>query len=228
MFVGATGIARVLARTLEVMREIKSDDPAQVREAGAIDLPTMQRFLNFWFSSSLDLFGAEISSNAANYFAAGLKGRPDERRYEDHVAAAAVLALDLPQGGDRTRQEVPLRSAVNEVTRRAYAHECDNAVGRWNRQITEAGHDFRLALPSPRFRRAIGVWAGVPCDPQGRRVPGETWRARQDEWLPSEADRDFIKILMRPVTEPGKIAGWIAPPERGINDLPADYEYVRL
>jgi benzoyl-CoA 2,3-dioxygenase component B len=123
---------------------------------------------------------------------------------------------------------VPLRSAVNEVTRRAYIRECDNAVQRWNRQIAEAGHDFRLSLPSPRFRRAIGIWAGVPSDPQGRPVSGEAWRARQYEWLPSEADRDFVKALMRPVTDPGKMAGWIAPPERGINDLPVDYEYVRL
>jgi benzoyl-CoA 2,3-dioxygenase component B len=228
MFVGAAGIARVLARTLEVMKEIRSDDPARVREAGAIDLPTMQRFLNFWFSSSLDLFGAEISSNAAGYFAAGVKGRPDERRYDDHVATEAALALDVPQGREIARREVPLRSAINEVTRRAYAHECGNAVARWNRQIAEVGHDFAFSLPSLRFRRAIGLWAGIPTDPQGRPIPDETWRARQDEWLPSEADRDFVKALMRPVAKPGRIAGWIAPPERGINELPVEYEYVRL
>ena len=57
-----------------------------MRRAGAIDLPTMQRYMNFWFSSSLDLFGAEISSNAANYFATGIKGRPDEARFADHIA----------------------------------------------------------------------------------------------------------------------------------------------
>src|SRR5579883_3342021 len=79
-----------------------------------------------------------------------------------------------------------------------------------------------------RFRRAIGLWAGIPTDPQGRPIPEETWRARRDEWLPSAADRDFVKALMRPVTAPGKMAGWIAPPEHGINGLPADYEYVRL
>ncbi|HEY1261493.1 MAG TPA: benzoyl-CoA 2,3-epoxidase subunit BoxB, partial [Stellaceae bacterium] len=82
MFVGATGIARVIRRTLEVMREV-GDDPAKVRGAGAIDLPTIQRYINYWFSSSLDLFGAEISSNAASYFASGIKGRPDERRFAD-------------------------------------------------------------------------------------------------------------------------------------------------
>ncbi len=123
---------------------------------------------------------------------------------------------------------MPLRNAINEVARRAYMRECDNAVRRWNRQIAEAGHDFRLALPSPRFRRAIGLWAGIPTDPQGRPIPEEAWRARRDEWLPSAADRDFVKALMRPVTAPGKMAGWIAPPEHGINGLPVDYEYVRL
>jgi len=30
------------------------------------------------------------------------------------------------------------------------------------------------------------------------------------------------------VIEPGKVAGWIAPPEIGINNAPFDYEYVRL
>ena len=68
MFVGDTGIARVIRRTLEVMRETGTDDPAAVRNAGAIDLPTLQRYINYWFSSSLDLFGAEISSNAASLF----------------------------------------------------------------------------------------------------------------------------------------------------------------
>jgi benzoyl-CoA 2,3-dioxygenase component B len=33
---------------------------------------------------------------------------------------------------------------------------------------------------------------------------------------------------MKPVLEPGKMASWLAPPERGINNLPVDYEYVRL
>src|SRR6202521_809105 len=76
MFVGETGIARIVKRTLEVMKELGTDDPEAVRKAGAIDLPTLQRYLNFWFSSSLDLFGSESSSNAAGSFANGVKGRP--------------------------------------------------------------------------------------------------------------------------------------------------------
>ena len=98
MFVGDTGISRVVKRTLEVMKELNTEDPAAIRHAGAIDLPTVQRYLNFWFSSSLDLFGAEISSNAASYFANGLKGRPDEAHYEDHVAAEQMYTLEIPDG----------------------------------------------------------------------------------------------------------------------------------
>jgi benzoyl-CoA 2,3-dioxygenase component B len=229
MFVGATGIARVIRRSLEVMRECGSDDPAAVRNAGAVDLATVQRYINYWFSSSLDLFGAEASSNAAQYFAAGIKGRPDERRFADHRALGETLAVEVPEGqGGIARQEVPLRNAMNEIARRAYIHECANAVERWNRLIAGAGYEFRLRLPSPRFHRAIGAWADVPTDPDGRPIGAAPRHRGRDDWLPSAADRAFVMSLMQRVAEPGRMAGWIAPPERGVNDLPTDYEYVRL
>ncbi len=229
MFVGRTGITRVVKRTLEVMKALGSDEPADLRRAGAIDLPTLQRYINFWFSSSLDLFGAENSSNAATYFASGIKGRPDEARFEDHVALGQHLRLDMPdRKGGVTSEEVPMRNAMNEVTRGAYIKDCDIGVQRWNRLIAEAGYKFRLALPSPRFRRAVGVWAGVHTDPQGNPISEEASNARRGDWLPSEADRAFVKSLMQRVIEPGKMAAWLAPPEGGINNLPPAYEYVRL
>jgi benzoyl-CoA 2,3-epoxidase subunit B len=229
MFVGATGIARVIRRSLEVMRELATDDATALRNAGVVDLATVQRYINYWFSSSLDLFGAEVSSNAASYFAAGIKGRPDERRFADHRALDEVLPVESPDAyGGVATQEVPLRNAMNEVARRAYIHECANAVERWNRLIAAAGHALRLYLPSPRFHRAIGAWAGVATDPAGRPMTAAAWQQGQDDWLPSAADRAFVGSLMQRVIEPGRMAGWIAPPERGINDLPIDYEYVRL
>jgi benzoyl-CoA 2,3-dioxygenase component B len=229
MFVGETGIARIIKRTTEVMREIGSEEPDRIRAAGAIDLPTLQRYLNFWFSSSLDLFGAEVSSNAASYFATGIKGRPDEKRFADHVCTEGILRVDVPDGkGGIAADEVPLRNAMNEVTRGAYIHDCENGVKRWNRVIAAAGYDFRLTLPSTRFHRAIGAWAGQPTDPEGRLIPVEEWQRRLPGWLPSDTDKAFIKSLMQPVFEPGKMAGWIAPPERGIDERPVDYEYVRL
>ncbi len=228
MFVGDTGIARVVRRTIEVMKEIGSDDPEAVRRAGAVDLPTLQKYINFWFSSALDLFGADQSSNAASYFANGLKGRPDEATYEDHVARDQTYDLEVPngQGGSRIEQ-IPLRNAMNEVSRASYVKDCEIGVVRWNRLLQKAGYDHRLVLPSPRFRRTIGSWANVPTDTAGKPISAEEFAARQGEWLPTDGDRGFIASLMKGVSEPGKMAGWIAPPDRGINAQAVDYEYVR-
>ena len=229
MFVGRTGITRVIQRTLEVMGALGSEDPADIRAAGAIDLPTLQRYVNFWFSSSLDLFGAEISSNAAAYFATGIKGRPDEAQYKDHLALGERLVIDVPDPKLGVfPEEVAMRNAMNEVTRLAYAADCDIGIRRWNRMIAAAGYAFRLALPSPRFRRSVGVWAGIRTDPQGNPVGDGEWAAGDAKWLPGEADRSFVKGLMQRVGEPGKMAGWLAPPEIGIDNLPPAYEYVRL
>jgi benzoyl-CoA 2,3-dioxygenase component B len=229
MFVGDTGIARVVRRTLEVMRELGSDDPETVRAAGAIDLPTIQRYLNFWFSSSLDLFGADASSNAASYFANGIKGRPDEKRFADHIAAGTTFDLEMPAGAEGTRIEtIPMRNAMNEVVRNAYVDDCMQGLTHWNRILAAAGHAYRFSLPSTRFRRGIGSWANVPTDPAGARISQQAYDALLPSWLPSAADRAFVASVMQPVTEPGKMASWIAPPDKGIKDRPVDYEYVRL
>ncbi len=229
MFVGETGIARVIKRSLEVMKELGSDDPEALRKAGVIDLPTLQRYLNYWMSSALDLFGADQSSNAATYFAAGLKGRPDEATYEDHDCSDTTTEIDTPgDNGGSEMLEVPTRNAMNEITRQAYIRDCEIGMKRWNRLIAKAGFEFELTLPSPRFRRQIGSWAGHPVTPEGTPISAEEWEARKYSWIPSDEDRAYIHSLMKQVTEPGKMAAWIAPPDRGINNLGVDYEYVRL
>jgi benzoyl-CoA 2,3-dioxygenase component B len=224
MFVGETGIGRIVRRTLEVMKELGTDDPARIRAHGAIDLATLQRYLNFWCSSSLDLFGSEISSNSAANFASGLKGRPDETQYEDHTLRNASFKLLTPEG----EQEVPMLNALNEVMRESYLKDCEIGLKRWNRLIERAGFDFRLSLPSSRFRRSIGAWVGVPVDPQGKLVEKQLFEKSLENWVPSEADKAFVHSLMKKVAQPGKMAAWIAPPERGVNNLPVEYEYVKL
>jgi len=139
------------------------------------------------------------------------------------------LRIEAPDGkGGVSAEDVPMRSAMNEVTRTAYVRDCDVGVQRWNRLIAEAGYDFRFRLSSTRFRRSIGVWGRVWTDADGHPVTGEEWQAKQRDWLPSPEDRGFVASLMQRVTEPAKVAGWIAPPEIGINNTPLDYEYVRL
>jgi benzoyl-CoA 2,3-dioxygenase component B len=229
MFVGETGVGRVIKRTLEVMKELDTDDWKQVRNAGAIDLPTIQRFMNFWFSSSLDLFGSEASSNAANYFSNGIKGRPDEAKFADHVEADTTMTIQVPDGKGGVKDDsVSVRNGINEITRLEYAKDCNIGVTRWNMAVKRAGVPFEFKLPSTRFRRNVGAWSGLHTDPQGNPITAAEFEAKKAEWLPTEDDIRFVKSLMQRVTEPGKMAAWIAPPDRGINAQPVEYEYVKL
>jgi benzoyl-CoA 2,3-dioxygenase component B len=225
MFVGETGIERVVQRSCELTRADRNGDP---RALGGIDLPTLQKYLNLWYTLSLDLFGGEISSNAADAFAAGLKGRYKEAtRFTDHRCLEGTFPVDVIEGGRVVTRDVPLRNAMNEMLRRDYLEDCQRGVDRWNKVIEKAGLDFRLRLPSPRFNRHIGQFSEVHCDMDGNLLDEATWQARQHEWLPSQADEDYIKSLMQPVREPGAVASWIAPPRRGINGKPFEFEYVR-
>jgi benzoyl-CoA 2,3-dioxygenase component B len=229
MFVGETGVGRVIKRTLEVMKELDTDDVATLRKAGVIDLPTIQKFMNFWFTSSLDLFGSEASSNAANYFSNGIKGRPDEAKFADHVEAETEMTIQVPDGqGGLKNDTISVRNGMNEITRLEYVKDCNVGVTRWNMGIKRAGIDFELKLPATRFRRAVGVWAGIPTDPLGNPISQAEFDAKKDSWLPTPDDISFVKSLMHRVTEPGKMAAWIAPPDRGINANPVEYEYVKL
>jgi benzoyl-CoA 2,3-epoxidase subunit B len=225
MFVGESGVERIVERAVELM---KQDPNGDVRAQGGIDLPTVQRYLNLWFALSLDLFGGEISSNAAAFFASGLKGRYHEERFADHTALRDTYALPVVKDGAVVEDTVPMRNAMNEVLRDAYTEDCQRAVDRWNRRLEAAGVPDRLYLPSKRFFRQIGLYAGLPFDPEGRLLAREEWKRRRDDWLPNAADREYIAALMHPVHERGKIAQWIAPPARGVKGLPFDYEYVRL
>ncbi len=225
MFVGETGVGRIVKRACELM---KLDPNEDVRAQGGIDLPTVQKFINFWYSSSIDLFGGEISSNAADYFAAGLKGRAhEEKKFEDHVALSGSYSMELVENGEIATKDVPLRNAMNEILRDAYVDDNQRGIDRWNGFIEEAGIDFRLALPSRRFNRKIGVYSGKWFDPQGRPIREEEFEARRDKWLPNESDKAYVRTLMQPVLEPGKIAHWLGAPARGINGKPFDFEYIR-
>jgi len=169
MFVGETGIGRIVQRTAEVMAETKLDDPDHIRALGVIDFPTMQRYLNFHYSVTLDLFGSDVSSNAANYFTTGLKGRFEETRLkDDHVLTDATYDVQEVTGNQVVTKAVPALTALNERLRDDYIREVQAGVDRWNRIITKTGIPVRLRLPHKGFHRAIGNFAGHYIDPDGR------------------------------------------------------------
>ncbi|MEB2322932.1 MAG: benzoyl-CoA 2,3-epoxidase subunit BoxB [Sorangiineae bacterium] len=226
MFVGETGIIRIVERTADIMNQYPGDDP---RKHGVIDLPTIQKYMNFWYTLSLDLFGGEVSSNAAAYFASGLKGRAHEERYEDHLALEGVYRLTTPKEGRFVEEDVPMRNAMNEVLRDSYIGDSQRGVDKFNKVLKEKGIDFELRLPSRRFHRSVGLFAGLFTTPEGQLISEAEYEAKKDEWLPTDADRAYIKNLMSgAVREPGKMANWIAPPHSGIKGRPIDFEYVRF
>ncbi len=228
MFVGETGVLRIVDRTAQLMAEHSEEDPARVRELGVIDLPTIQRYLNLWYSLSLDLFGSEVSSNAASFFADGLKGRAKEADYDDHRAIDGLREVDAVRDGRIERQEVPMRNAMNEVLRDAYVADCQRGVDKWNRAIAARGVRFELKLPSRRFHRHIGLCAGSSVDTGGDLVGAALWEARRFDWLPSDADKAFVASLMsEAVVDPKQMAHWIGAPKQGIKGRPLDFEYVR-
>ncbi len=222
MFVGESGVGRIVQRTCEIMKQHPHDDP---RRHGVIDLPAIQRYLNFHFSVSLDLFGSEISTNAANFYTLGLKGRFEEtKKTDDHLLKEAAYRIITLQGDRLVETEQPALPTLNERLRDDYVADCQRGVDRWNRVIREHGLDLQLRLPHRGFHRAIGACAEVRVSPDGRLLSQADWDAHKREWLPTEADQVYVQNLMKPVTEPGKFANWIAPPARGINGQPVDFE----
>jgi benzoyl-CoA 2,3-epoxidase subunit B len=221
MFVGETGIDRVVKRTCELMAS------GNVRAQGGIDLATMQKYLNLWFSLSEDLFGGEISSNAADFFATGIKGRHKEAQYEDHRALEGSYRMTVVEDGKLLEKDIPLRTAMNEVLRDSYVEDCQRAVNKWNRTIETAGFSERLRLPNRRFHRRQGIYTGMPFDIDGNLLTAAEYERKKGEWLPTEVDQAYVDSLMKPAVEPGRIASWIAPPSKGINGQAFEFQYVR-
>ena len=228
MFVGESGVARILERTCEILKESKglSED---VRRTGGIDLPTIQKHLNVWYSLSLDLHGSEVSTNAATYFANSLKGRAREESYDDHVALHAEYPIDYLDDG-RRRDEVRADAERHERSAARLVHgDCAAGVERWNKVMERHGISDRLYLPDKKFHRHIGLYADHHFTPQGVMISKEEWERRKHEWLPSADDQ---RLHQEPdgasrSTRPGKFANYIAPPAKGINHRPIDFEYVQ-
>jgi len=226
MMVGTTGVDRVVERTAQVMVEHDTDD---VVAHGAIPLPILQRYLNFHYSVSLDLFGSETSTNVANYYTAGLKGRwSEERRRDDHKLTDDSIMVEALVDGSVGEIQVAALVGLNTDLRREYISDCQNGVNRWNKILEDAGLAHRLKLPHVAFNRRVGALAGIEATPDGEMISADEWQRRKGEWLPTSIDKSYVRSLMQPVHERGKIAAWIAPPRQGINGKPFDYDYVHL
>ena len=171
MFVGETGIGRTIQRTCEAMREAGIEDPNEkdkVRALGVIDLPTIQKKLNLHYSLSLDLFGSEVSTNAANSYNAGIKGRFQETRIaDDHRLTSDIYpVLKLVDGADQARGRAGADRAQHAPARRLHPRL------RQGRRALEQDHrEDRRQFP-PRA-------AACRLSPRDRRVPRACRPARR-------------------------------------------------
>ena len=232
MFVGETGVGRTIQATVDAMTAAGITDPYdtnRIRDLGVIDLPTIQKKLNLHYSLSLDLFGNEVSTNAANAFNAGIKGRYMEHRLDDdHKLQRDTYDVKTVSEDQIVTEEMPALNAINMRLRDDYVKDASGGLTRWNKIMKRKNIDFEFRLPHEGFNRNIGVFANVSVDPTGNIISPDSWEAQMPEWLPSKADGAFIQSLMKPCYEPGQYASWIAPPKVGINNQGGDFEYVKL
>ena len=232
LFVGETGVGRTIEATCNAMVKAGITDPHDtdaIRQLGVVDLPLLQRKANFHMSVTRDLFGSEISSNAAEAFSSGLKGRFNEARLsDDHQLQNETYAVTRVVDGKLVVEDVPALRAINCRLLDDYMADCQGGIDRWNKIIEKAGISFKLTQPHKGFNRRIGEFGGTAITPAGDIVSQESWQAQQDQWLPNDADIAFIHSLMKPSHQAGEYASWIAPPRMGINQQPVDYEYVKI
>jgi len=224
--VGELGLERVMRRACQLMQQDSNED---ARAQGGVDLPTIQKWINHWYGYSLDLFGAEVSTNAADYFAAGIKGRWKESKdFDDHNCLGKTRSMAVVENGKLIEKNFPLRNCMNEELRDSYKIDCERVLRRWNKAVKDEGiTDFEFSLPSTRFFRRQGDFSDHHFDLNGDLIDEATWNAHVNDWLPTDEDRAYVKSLMSPVYEPGKVANWIAAPRRGIHGKPFEFEYVR-
>ncbi len=231
MFVGESGLGRILEKTVETMRANNIEDPfdLRLRDHGVIDLATFQKNINFHYSVTLDLFGSELSTNAANAYNAGIKGRFQEERIDDdhRLLNDTYPVLRHEDGQLKTSQE-PALIALNARLCDDYIEDAGRAFKRWNRIISKAGIQFELGLPHRAFNRNVGEFAGLCVSPEGDIIDQAAWKNRENDWLPTTDDMNWVSSIMRPITQAGDFASWIAPPRAGIDNKPGEFEYVRL
>jgi len=232
MFVGKSGVERILRATCAAMNAHGIKDPREigaVRRHGVIDLPTIQKKINFHYSVTLDLFGSEISTNAANAFNAGIKGRFHEDKIDDdHQLQNSTYRVLQPADGRFEWIDAPALSAINARLRDDYIDDCEPVLRAWNRVVSDAGIDFELRLPHRAFHRKVGDFSNLSVTPAGDIVDATRWQNSATEWLPSEQDLEYVSSLMQPCHSVGRFASWIAPPISGVGGKPGDFEYVRL
>jgi hypothetical protein len=142
----------------------------RIVKQGVIPCALLQKYINKWVSTGLDLFGTDDSSSAQWAYVYGIKGRYDERESEDDAD----------------------RAHLNEASREIYFQELRDEM----RRISKARKDGEpeLTIPSDKFNRGIGKYAGKKYTLEGEEFEGSDadWDAYVIDVLPTDEDEDRL------------------------------------
>ena len=150
----------------------------RIVKAGVIPINFLQKYINKWVSTGLDLFGTDESTSAEWAYVYGVKGRYDERE----------------STSDADREH------LNEASRGLYFDELKAEMVRISKGRKEG--EPELFIPSDKFNRGIGMYAGKRYTVNGDPFEGsdDDWENYLNEILPTDADE---KLLMEEYMAPG-------------------------
>jgi benzoyl-CoA 2,3-dioxygenase component B len=142
----------------------------RIVKQGVIPCAFLQKYVNKWVSTGLDLFGTDDSTSAQWAYVFGVKGRYDERESSEEA--------------DRLH--------LNEASREFYFQELRDEMRRISTARMEG--EPELFIPSDRFNRGIGKFAGKRYTLDGEMFEGNDsdWQAYLGEVLPSDEDEDRL------------------------------------
>ena len=148
----------------------------RVVKQGVIPCSLIQKYVNKWVSTGLDLFGTDDSSSAQWAYVYGIKGRYDERE----------------AGTEADREH------LNEASRDLYFQELREEMRRISKARKEGEPD--LYIPSDKFKRGIGKYAGKNYTVEGESFDGseEEYQAYLDSVLPTDEDEEtLVNVYMK-------------------------------
>ena len=152
----------------------------RIVKAGVIPVSFLQKYINKWVSTGLDLFGTDESTSAQWAYVYGVKGRYDERESE--------------QEADREH--------LNEASRGLYFDELKAEMVRISKGRKEG--EPELYIPSDKFNRGIGKYSSEMYTVNGEEFEGspEEYQTYLSEVLPSDEDeRKLMEEYMAPGVE---------------------------
>ena len=148
----------------------------RVVKQGVIPCSLIQKYINKWVSTGLDLFGTDDSSSAQWAYVYGIKGRYYERE----------------AGTEADREH------LNEASRDLYFHELREEMRRISKARKEG--EPELYIPSDKFKRGIGKYAGKNYTVEGESFDGseEEYQAYLDSVLPTDEDEEtLVNVYMK-------------------------------